>query len=137
MKKTLFKSFLIACAFALTASAAEAQLAGAGANNDEFSDVWQLLSSMSPEQRTAVFEEAGVKEQDLKKLSPDQLDALDDQLHNIAGTIEFGKIDPDKLNTDKIKSTQNTMGDLNTYQQKYDQGKINNAVIKPRSPDAQ
>ena len=128
----------IAVMFSLSSSAAYAQKIDYDALDKEgYGDIAEMLRSMTPQERASVLEEAGAKQEDLQKLSPEQLDHLDTQLHKEAGTIDFQKVDPEKLNTSKTKPTPTIMKDLNTYQQKYDEGKIDNAVIKPPPADGQ
>jgi hypothetical protein len=96
----------------------------------DFSDVQNLLNQMTPAQRAEVLKQAKEKEQALQKLSPEEQDKLRQQLLDVSSTIKMDEIDPAKLSPSKSKDTGKIMGDLNTYQKKYDAGKINNSAVK-------
>ena len=53
------------------------------------------------------------------------------QMQEVAGTIKFDKIDPNKLDMKKLQGAAATQADMSKYQQKYQQGKINNGVVIP------
>jgi|GEM_PF-5408502 len=75
-----------------------------------FGDVGRLLQSMTPQQRSAILEQAAVKEKDLQKLTPQQLEQLRKQLREIANTMEISKIDPQKLDVSQTKSAAQPKG---------------------------
>jgi hypothetical protein len=99
-----------------------------------FEDVAKLLESMTPEQRAEVMRQATLRAQELEKMSPKEREALKRDLRVTADTLDLQKIDPKKLDPAKSKPTHEIQKDLNTYQNKYKQGKINNAVAKPLPP---
>jgi len=99
-----------------------------------FEDVAKLLESMTPEQRAEVMRQATLRAQELEKMSPEEREALKRDLRVTANTLNLQKIDPKKLDPAKSKPTHEIQKDLNTYQNKYKQGKINNAVAKPLPP---
>ena len=99
-----------------------------------FEDVAKLLESMTPEQRAEVMRQATLRAQELEKMSPEEREALKRDLRVTADTLDLQKIDPKKLDPAKSKPTHEIQKDLNTYQNKYKQGKINNAVVKPLPP---
>jgi len=102
-------------------------------SNGGFNDVAQLLQEMTPQQRQAVLEQAAIKEQDLEKMTPAELESLRLQLRNIGDTIYMDKIDPAKLDVAKSKPTPAIQKDLGNYQTKYKQNQIRNSAVKPNT----
>lgn len=100
-------------------------------SNEGFGDVAELLRSMTPEQQKEILKQAAIKQQDLKKMSPEELRALKSQLRAVGDTFYMHKIDPEKLDASNSKSTQEIQADLNRYQKKYKQNHIRNDVVKP------
>ena len=99
-------------------------------NEAGFSDVAELLKSMTPEQQAEIMRQASIKQKELAKLTPEQLEALRTQLCAVGNTIAINKVDPEKLDPSKSKSTENISKDMKSYQDKKSQGKIKNAVVK-------
>ncbi len=127
LSRTIVASMIALAAFPTV----HAQDSYEGIREEGFSSEADLVQSMSPEQQAAVLKQAEIKQQELKKLPPEQVEKLRTQLHAIDSTLYVEKVDPDKLDANKSKSAADTMKDLDTYQQKYSQGKINNGVVKP------
>jgi hypothetical protein len=96
-----------------------------------FGDVARLLREMTPEQREAVLQQAAIKQQELQRMSPAEVEKLREQLRASGNTIEMEKIDPSKLDPNKSKSAAEIQNDLQTYQDKYQRGQIRNEVVKP------
>src|SRR5437868_4125235 len=129
MKNWKILAFISILCFSTAALAQEVnyqEMANAG-----FADVAELFKSMTPQQQTEILKQAAIKQEDLKQLTPAQLEALRAQLHHIKDTIYVDQIDPAKLDPAKSKSTKDIQKDLDTYQQKYEQGKIKNSAVKP------
>ena len=112
--------------------AAWAQMADSNnLSRDEFAAVINLLRSMPPEEQQAILAQAAAKEKDLKQMTPQEQEILNQKLHKIASTIYMEKIDPEKLDPAKSKNTQQIAKDLDLYMDKFQQGKINNSAVKP------
>jgi hypothetical protein len=94
-----------------------------------FGDVAALMRSMSPQQQQEILAQAELKIQYLEKLSPQELQQLIEQLQKITSTIAMDKIDAGKLDVSKSKDAGNIRQDLNIYQKKHDEGKIDNPVV--------
>jgi hypothetical protein len=129
----LFK-ILIAGIFLFTTPALAEDINYDSMKQGGFEDVAKLLESMTPEQRAEVMRQATLRAQELEKMSPKEREALKRDLRVTADTLDLQKIDPKKLDPAKSKPTHEIQKDLNTYQNKYKQGKINNAVAKPLPP---
>lgn len=128
----MFKLLSAILFFAFIATSARAEDINYDALNKEgYGDVSKIIQSMTPEQRAELMRQATLRAQELEKMSPEEREALQKQLRSTADTIQMDKIDPAKLDPAKTKDTAGIQKDLNTYDSKYKQGKINNAVIKP------
>jgi len=98
---------------------------------DGFGDVARLYKSMTPEQQQAVLKEAGVKMEELQEMSPEQQQQVFDQLKAVHKTLSVNKVNPEAIDTSKTQSLDNTLQSLDSYQEKYSQGKIHNDVVNP------
>ena len=101
------------------------------AADQNLDDALRLYQSMTPTQQAEVRQRAELVEKDLEKLTPQQRAKLVKQLQAVSGTIDMKNIDPAKLDPSKAKGLKDTEEDLDTYQEKYNEGKINNAAVKP------
>ena len=66
----------------------------------------------------------------LNKMSPEQLEQLRNRLHAVANTMKINQVDPNKIDASKTKGTAAIQQDLNAYQKKYTEGKIHNSIVK-------
>jgi len=96
-----------------------------------FGDTAKLMQSMTPAQRQMVMQRAAAAQQNLQKLTPQQQEQLRQKLRTTQDTIQMDRIDPNKLNTSQIKTSQDQMKDLDTYQTKYQKGQLTNSAVKP------
>lgn len=101
------------------------------ATANSFDDALGLYHEMTPDQRAHVDAQARIYKQRLEAMDPAQREALIDQAARVSETIDLSKVDPAKLNTQKMPSFDKTTQNLNEYEKKYKAGKINNPVVKP------
>ncbi len=127
--KTFWSTLFVITLLSFSASANDIDYAAMEKNG--FADVASMLKSMTPEQRETIMKQARIKEQELQKLSPADLERLRRQLRKTADTIDIDKVDPDKLDPNKAKSAKHIQKDLDTYQKKYEKNQIRNSVVKP------
>lgn len=134
--KKIAKTFIFAaCLLSTPAFAADAN--NVIIQDKDFSDVASLMNQMTPEQRAEIIKQAKQKEPSLQSLSPEEQNKLKSQLRDISSTIKMDEIDPKKLNASKGKDVGQITDDLNTYQKKYEAGKINNPAVKTHDADVQ
>jgi hypothetical protein len=80
-----------------------------------YGDVSALLQGMSPDQRNGILEAAKEQEAQLRKMSPTELAALEQQMKTAYSSIDMSKVDPSKLDVAKAKPIGGVMQDFKTF----------------------